>query len=376
MNRRDFLSQAGLAAILAATPDVVPARAADMPAPGSSTSDESFAADEPAIDPDLPIVDAHRHMHDNPAMHDRRLLQDIVAMIGGSGHNVTHTVFMESHAMFPLGVPEMMQPVGDIEFANGQAAMSASGSYGPCRVNAALIGHADMRFGDAIKGLLEAEIRAGNGRLRGVRYITNATDKDYTDRPHTGHAEYRQSLMDPKVRAGIAHCEPLGLIYHNFCFHTQLLELASVADAFPNTSIVLDHMGGPFDLIPTWVVQSGKREEFFKIWSRDIGALAKRPNVSVKVGCLAMDYGLPAGTNLRLSSQQMADIWRPCIERSIEAFGVDRCMFENDGGSDKLRSICSYGVGWNTFKRVTANYSAAEKAALFGGTAKRIYRLA
>jgi predicted TIM-barrel fold metal-dependent hydrolase len=364
MNRRSFLAGVGTAAV-AASASIQVAQAAENPAP----------IDEAPIDPDYPIVDAHRHMHDNPAMKERRLFPDVLAMIDGSGHNVTHTVFMESHAMYPLGVPEMMQPVGDIEFANGIAAMSASGNYGPRRINAALVGHADMRFGDAIKPLLEAEIQVGGGRLRGVRFITNTTDRDYTDRPHTGHPEYRDVLLSAKVRAGIAHCEPLGLIYHNYCFHTQLPEMAALADAFPNTQMVLDHMGGPFDLIPTWVDRSGHRNEFFAVWSQGVGELAKRPNVVMKVGCIAMDYGLPGGGAVRLSSLEMARLWGPCIERSIEAFGPDRCMFENDGASDAVRSLCSYGVGWNTFKRVTQHYSASEKTALFSGTAKRIYRL-
>jgi predicted TIM-barrel fold metal-dependent hydrolase len=36
---------------------------------------------------------------------------------------------------------------------------------------------------------------------------------------------------------------------------------------------------------------------------------------------------------------------------------------------------CSYSVLWNSFKRLAAKYSAAEKAKLFHDTAARVYRL-
>ncbi len=43
--------------------------------------------------------------------------------------------------------PREMAPVGEVEFVNGIAAMSASGNYGPCRVAEAIIGHADLTLG-------------------------------------------------------------------------------------------------------------------------------------------------------------------------------------------------------------------------------------
>jgi predicted TIM-barrel fold metal-dependent hydrolase len=48
-------------------------------------------------------------------------------------------------------------------------------------------------------------------------------------------------------------------------------------------------------------------------------------------------------------------------------------MFESNFPVDKLS--CSYAVVWNAFKRMTASFTAAEKAALFHDTAARVYRL-
>ena len=74
------------------------------------------------------------------------------------------------------------------------------------------------------------------------------------------------------------------------------------------------------------------------------------------------------------SSQELADATRPYYEYTIEKFGVDRCMFESNFPVDAVS--CSYTVLWNSFKRLTAKYSAAEKAGLYHDTAARVYRLA
>ena len=48
-------------------------------------------------------------------------------------------------------------------------------------------------------------------------------------------------------------------------------------------------------------------------------------------------------------------------------------MFESNFPVDK--ASYAYTTAWNAFKRVTAAYSSAEKAAMFQGTAVRAYRL-
>ncbi len=63
-----------------------------------------------------------------------------------------------------------MKPVGETEFVNGAAAMSASGRYGKSRLCAGIVGRADLRLGDGVARVLEAEIAAGDGRFRGIRH--------------------------------------------------------------------------------------------------------------------------------------------------------------------------------------------------------------
>ena len=84
-----------------------------------------------------------------------------------------------------------------------------------------------------------------------------------------------------------------------------------------------------------------------------------------------MAWGRKNATSLK--PEELAAAWRPYIEICIEAFGVDRCMFESNFPVDKVS--CSYAVLWNAFKRLAAGCSQPEKAALFCHTARRFYQI-
>jgi predicted TIM-barrel fold metal-dependent hydrolase len=73
------------------------------------------------------------------------------------------------------------------------------------------------------------------------------------------------------------------------------------------------------------------------------------------------------------SSEELASIWRPYIETCIEEFGTERCMMESNFPVDK--QSCGYGVLWNAMKRITLNFSAAEKSDLYFNNAQRVYRI-
>ena len=161
------------------------------------------------------------------------------------------------------------------------------------------------------------------------------------------------------------------LSFDAWLFHPQIGELTDLARAFPDTRIVLDHCGGPVGIGRF----AGKREETFPAWKASIQDIAKCPNVSVKLGGLAMcllgyDFHVRP---MPPSSEQAAAAWRPYIETCIEAFGPDRAMFESNFPPDKGQ--CSYQVIFNAFKRIAAQYSEAEKTALFSKTATDFYRL-
>src|ERR1041385_5628842 len=125
---------------------------------------------EAALEPALPIVDPHHHLIDRPES-GTYLLKDLLADID-SGHNIVATVYLEWLSMYRAGGPAEMRPVGEIEFANGVAAMSASGGYGKPRVCAGIVGHGELTLGAGVRKVLWAMIAAGNGRFRGIRFIS------------------------------------------------------------------------------------------------------------------------------------------------------------------------------------------------------------
>src|SRR5271157_199130 len=123
---------------------------------------------EAALEPALPIIDPHHHFWDTP-QRGHYLLPELLADIGG-GHNIVSTVFLECRAMYRKSGPPEMAAVGEVEFVNGIAAMSASGGYGPCRVSEAIVGGGDLTVGARVRELFEAEIAVAGGRLRGIRH--------------------------------------------------------------------------------------------------------------------------------------------------------------------------------------------------------------
>src|ERR1700736_3137542 len=162
---------------------------------------------EEIIEPDLPIIDPHHHLVDRPET-GRYLLPGLLADIA-TGHNITATVYLEWLSMYRAAGPAELRPVGEVEFANGVAAMSASGTYGRTKVCAGIVGYADLALGAPVERVLEAQIDAGGGRFRGIRFITAS----HPDQAAWGSAIIRPEglVMDPKVREGFARLAPLGL---------------------------------------------------------------------------------------------------------------------------------------------------------------------
>ncbi len=321
---------------------------------------------EPALDPDLPIVDPHHHLWDRPGW--RYLLDELLADMG-QGHNIVATVFVQCRAMHRAAGPEAMKPVGETEFVNGVAAMSASGGYGPGKVCAGIVGHADLMRGAAVGEVLDAHIQAGGGRFRGIRHIS-AWDPDPVIM-NPAYTPPEDMLAQPAFRDGIAELAKRGLSFDAWLYHPQISWLTGLARAVPALPIVLDHVGGPLGIRG----YAGRRDEVFAAWKASMTELATCPNVCVKLGGLGMrinGFGFEDGAEPP-SSDALAAAWKPWIETTIALFGAQRCMFESNFPVDK--GSYGYGVFWNACKTLAAGASAEERTALFSGTAARFYRL-
>ena len=338
-------------------------------APPHHYVDDAWLAqrDEPILEPDLPIVDPHHHLWDRRP-HSLYLLPELLADIT-SGHLVRGTVFVECTSMYRADGDPRFACIGEVEFVNGIGAMSASGVYGPVRACAGIVGKVDLTQGASAREPLEAMVAHAPERFRGIRHMAAwDASKEVSSlvRPPPPNL-----LVDPRFREGFACLGPLGLSYEAWVYHPQLHQVIDLADAFPDTTIVLNHMGGRAGLGP----YKGKEAEVVKSWTASIRALAQRPNVVVKIGGIGMRLG---GfdfhdRDLPPTSAELAEAWMPYAETCIEAFGPERAMFESNFPVDK--SCCSYRVMWNVFKRMARHFSAHEKKSLFAGNAVRVYRL-
>lgn len=319
---------------------------------------------EEILEPALPIIDAHHHLWDQPGR--RYLFDDLLGDVA-SGHNIRATVFAQCHAMYRSDGPDAMKPVGETEFVNGVAAQSASGNYGPSRLCAGIVGSLDLLLGDDVAPVLEAHIHAGNGRFRGIRARTawhESTEVRTVEVPS-------DMLTNPISHRAIRCVQKAGLVYEIWAYHSQLKDVLDLCRAFPDLTIVINHCGGPVLIGP----YAGKYREVFADWSGSIKALAKLPNVFMKIGGLGMRFG---GNDFHThplppTSEDLAKAWHPFVETCIDSFGANRCMFESNFPVDK--AMCSYTVLWNSFKHMASRYSSTERTSLFSGTAAAVYKI-
>lgn len=324
---------------------------------------------EATLEPEIPICDAHHHLWEfrpEPAPYQRYLVQDLAEDLN-SGHNVRSTVFIEVKARYRTDGPETMRPVGEVEFVESLTAESAVSQYGPARIAAGIIGYADLKLGDRVAPVLEAMQAASPGRFRGIRHATG-----WDSSPALVNRDIQGALSSDNYRAGAKVLAGMGLCLENSLYHPQLEELAAFARAVPNLTIILNHIGGLVRVGP----YANRDDEVLPAWRRGIAAVAACPNVILKLGGVGqVRFGFDWHKRDKpIGSEELAAALSPLMQYGIEQFGPDRCMFESNFPVDKISY--SYKVVYNAFKRLSKGYSAAERAALFHGTAVRVYRLA
>jgi len=321
---------------------------------------------EPIVEPEREICDPHHHLWDSPR--SRYLLDELLADTG-SGHNIVSTVFLECAAMYRADGPEALRPVGETEFVNGVAAMSASGGYGKMRACAGIVSYADLTLGRAVGEVLDAHI-ATSARFRGIRHAAGWDASPVVRNSHTNPPQHL--LLDASFRAGFAELAPRGLSFDAWLYHGQIPELTDLAQAFPDTTIIFDHFGGPLGIGP----YVGQREAIFQQWRLDVAELARCENVYAKLGGIVMPingFGFHK-RSVPASSDEIVAASGRYHQHAIDCFGVQRCMFESNFPVDK--ASCSYAVLWNAFKKLVSDASNDEKNWLFHDTAVAAYRLA
>jgi L-fuconolactonase len=318
---------------------------------------------ETILEPHLPICDAHHHLWERAP--ERYLLDDLLIDLD-SGHSIVATVAVECGYGYREHGPEQLRPVGETEFLESIAARIATDPARMTRIAAAIVGFADLSLGDGVAAVLEAHAAAST-RFRGIRHSTtwDASGALRNEAP-------AGLLANGGFRKGFARLAKMGLSFDAWVYHPQLHEVVELARAFPDTTIVLNHIGAPLGIGP----YAGKRDEVFQVWSKGIAAIGSCPNIVIKlggVGSARSGYDWHSAAS-KPSSSELGEILRPYFEWCIERCGAARCMFESNFPVEKRAN--SYGVVWNAFKKLTRNYSAEERAALFHDTACRVYRIA
>lgn len=323
---------------------------------------------EETLEPEIPICDTHHHLwvsRPEPAHYQRYLLPELVSDIG-SGHNIRSTVFIEVRCEYRQDGPDEMKPVGEVEYIQGVADQSATGNHGPTKAAAAIIGHADLKVGEDVRSVLEAMREVSPDRFRGVRHSVG-----WDESPELVNRDIQGALSTTGYRAGAKILSDMGLILENSLYFHQLSELAEFAQAVPDLTIVLNHIGGLLRVGP----YANRDEEVLPEWRRGVEEVARCPNIIMKLGGVGqLRYGYYwHNRETPIGSEELAGELGPLMEHCIQQFGPNRCMFESNFPVDKISY--SYNVVFNAFKRLSKGYSESERAAMFHDNAARIYNI-
>ncbi len=323
--------------------------------------------DEGILYPDLPIVDAQFHLFIRPVIHYmfEEYAEDVKL-----GHNIVSSVYVETSAFSRPDGPEIERSLGELEFANGMGALGASGFFGPCRIAERIVGNAHIAEGDAVAAVLDKALAIAPERLVGVRQVVihHHREEAYRGVPYR---PAKGLMATQKFRDGISHLAPRGLSFDCAIWDPQLEELADLVRAFPDTTFVLNHMG----TVVAVDLPEDEKKEVYANWAANLRKLAELPNIYCKISGLGMPvwgFGLKdhEGPN---TSELLAQHWKPVVETAIEAFGFDRCMaasnYPPDGGSAGFVPL------WNALKLCVEGCSDDERAALFHGTAAKVYKI-
>jgi predicted TIM-barrel fold metal-dependent hydrolase len=295
-----------------------------------------------------PVIDPHHHLWDlghnqYPWLQarplDPRLEGNVAAiakdyllkdyLVDATNQNVVKSVHVECgwDPSNPVGETEWLQRLADQHgYPHGIVARAALDA-------------------DDVEEVLAGHVRHRN--VRGIRHIINWHPdpvKTYVDRP---------DLIRTKAwRHGFGWLRRFGLSFDLQLYPAQMRDAAELANANPDTLIILNHAGMPID----------RDEAGIQGWRRGIQELATAPNVAVKISGL--------GT---VDWHWTVDTIRPFVLQTIEAFGVSRCMFASNFPVDKLFS--DFDTLYGAFREITRSFSTDERRMLFHDNAERFYRL-
>ncbi len=296
----------------------------------------------------LPIVDPHMHLWDFTRQHYSWLMdRPLPSNAAGDVEPIAKPYGLSDYLADTAGFD--LRGVVHVEAGASTAHSLAEtqwlqGVADEGRLPIALVAFAALNDPDVEK-LLAAH--AEHGAVRGIRHIINW----HSDPARTYSA--RDVIGDAGWQRGYALLAKYGLSFDLQIYPSQMAVAAELAARHPDIPVILNHAGMPTD----------QDADGLALWRKGLALLAAQPNVAIKISGLAM-----------IDRQWSVDSLRPFVLHAIDAFGTDRAMFASNFPVDKLYG--GFGAHYAAYDAITADFTDAERRAMFAGNAARLYRLA
>ena len=182
---------------------------------------------------------------------------------------------------------------------------------------------------------------------RGIRQILSYNK----DEPKYSHAT-EDFMKDSSWVENFKHIRNRNLSFDIQIYKHQMEDAVNLANKYNDVLFILNHTGEP-------CYQS---KEYIESWEQNMKKLAKCENVVAKISGLGM-----------FDPNWTIDSTRIFVEKTIQIFGIKRCMFASNFPVDKIFN--SFDTYWNSFKEITKNYSENDKNLLFSSNAEKYYRI-
>lgn len=237
----------------------------------------------------------------------------------------------------------------------------------------ATVSAADPRHRDFAQSL-DRQL-ALSDRVRGVRFKwAQHPDPEIAD-----WCEEPDVVASTSFLKGFEAIAERDLAFVSFAYSHQLGQLDMLARRFPETTIVVEHLGMPVGVFGPTGSRTGAtaaaRAEILGLWRERIAMIAQRPNVVIKIsglGLTHLGYGRETSGNIG-TRQVLADMIGPLVLHAVDRFGVDRVVFGSDSPIDRPNSTIDMTVG--ALLDVLGERGPHLLQQLFAKNAQRIYRM-
>ena len=189
--------------------------------------------------------------------------------------------------------------------------------------------------------------QASSPLVKGIRSKPNIRSQ-----PNSEEILNKGSMQDLNWLKGLKLLEKYNLNYDLRipCWH--LLEAVDVIRLIPNTKVIINHAGFPWD----------RSEDGMRLWREGVNQISKEPNTYIKLS----EFGVK---NKIWNYEQNRQI----ILELIDLFGPKRCMFASNFPVSRIK--ITFDDLFTNFKKIVKDFTSEEKKCLFSETAIKTYNI-